>query len=223
MTMKKPVYSIILPVRNEARSLPQLIREIKSAMRGTSYEIIAVDDGSTDGTKGTFKISHQGKWAAIRAGLARSKGNVIITMDADLQDDPKEVPKLINKLDEGYDLVSGWRKNRQDPVYKIVLSRLANAIYHFHDFASSMKVYRREILEELPREGSFIRYSYLFAHNLGLTITEVPVAHRPRIYGTSKFGIVKYVRILYDLLLIVLLFSGSGRIRRDFTFRKTHL
>lgn len=205
--MTNPNYSIILPIRNEDESLPQLFNELETSLRGLSYEIIAVDDASgyTD---------HPGKWEALRVGIDRAKGSVIITMDADLQDDPKEIPKLLKKVDEGYDIVSGWRNPRHDVFYKIVLTRIANIIYGFNDFASPMKVYRKEVLKELPKEGSLLRYSYLLGHQLGFRTTEVPVAHRPRKYGKSKFGFVKYVRILYDLILLYLLFSGSGRLRK---------
>jgi len=191
------MYSIILPIHNEDESLPQLFGEIEQAFTGKKYEIIAVEDCIGN------------KWEALRIGIERAKGDSIITMDADLQDDPGEIKKL---LITGYDVVSGWRKNRQDPLYKILLTRLANSIYGFHDFSSPMKVYRKSALDRLPKEGALLRYSYLFAHKYGLKITEVPVAHRARIYGKSKFGIVKYFRILYDLLLIRLFFWGSNRV-----------
>lgn len=209
--MKTPTYSVILPIRNEEASLPELFDEIEKAFAQKKYEIIAVDDASG-------RADHFGKWEALRTGIAYAAGSIIITMDSDLQDDPRELSKLLAKLNDGYDVVSGWRKNRQDPRYKVVLTTLANTIiswltgYQFHDFSSAMKVYRKEALEELPKEGSLLRYSFLLAHTLGLRIVEVPVMHRPRLYGQSKFGIVKYFRIFYDLVLIFLLFSGSGRL-----------
>ena len=213
--MKRPLYSIILPVRNEAQSLPILVREIKSAMGVKPYEIITVDDGSTDGSVGTISIAHQGKWTALRTGIAKARGNIIITMDADLQDDPKEILSLLKKLHEGFDVVSGWRKRRRDPLYKIALTSIANAFYGYHDFASPMKAYRIEALRELPIEGAFLRYSFLFAQKLGMKIVEIPVSHRERIYGKSKFGPIKYFRILYDIILISLIFRGSGKLRRE--------
>ncbi|MCX6792358.1 MAG: glycosyltransferase family 2 protein [Candidatus Gottesmanbacteria bacterium] len=199
------VYSVILPIRNEEESLPQLFDEIEQTFRGKSYEIIAVDDASGH-------ADHFGKWEALRTGIARAKGSIIITMDSDLQDDPKELPILLTTLNQGFDIVSGWRKNRQDPFYKIVLTRFANILYGFHDFSSPYKVYRKEALAKLPKDGSLLRYSFLFARTFGLHIAEVPVAHRARLYGQSKFGIIKYVRIFYDLILIRLLFCGSNRI-----------
>jgi len=204
MNCNTATYSIVLPIRDEDASLPQLFDEIEQAFSGTTYEIIAVDDASG-------LADHGGKWEALRTGIERAKGSVIITMDSDLQDDPKEIQKL---LLPGFDVVSGWRKNRQDPYYKIFLTRLANTIFGFKDFASPMKVYRREALDKLPKEGNLLRYSFLFARQLGLKTAEVPVVHRARLYGRSKFGIIKYFRILYDMILLSLLFSGSGRIRR---------
>jgi glycosyltransferase involved in cell wall biosynthesis len=208
--MEQPVYSVIIPIHNEAESLPILLREL-----GKRYEIIVVDDRSTDssGRYATLLLPQRaGKWAALRAGIAKAKGRVIITMDGDLQDDPREIPKLLKKLDEGYDIVSGWRKVRRDPLYKIFLTRIANTIYGFRDFSSPYKIYRREVLSLLPTEGSLLRYSLLFGRKLHLKIAEIPVAHRPRRFGNSKFGLLKYFRIFWDLVLITLLFSGSGQI-----------
>lgn len=232
MAMKRPFYSIILPVRDESANLARLMDEIRSGMHGKTYEIIAVDDASRDAScrvlKNLIKSNprlqiihmshHSGKWAALRAGIQEAKGNVIITMDADLQDDPKELTKFISYIARGYDIVSGWRKYRHDTFYKVQLTILANVVLSrmtgrvFHDFASPMKIYRKAALEQLPQEGALLRYSMLMAHQLRLRTIEIPVSHRPRQYGTSKFGVMKYFRILYDLMLILLLFSGSGRL-----------
>lgn len=225
-------YSWILPIKNEALSLPQLIKEITQVMKGCSFEIVAVNDASIDNTQTTLKSltsqipqlkiinfdSYHGKWAALSAGFATSKGRIIITLDSDLQDDPFEVNKLLNKLTQGYDLVSGWRKVRYDSSYKIIISRLGNWLastlsgQNFKDLNSPFKVYKRSVLENLPNTGSMLRFTMLFAQKLGYKISEIPISHRPRIYGKSKFGLVKYIRILYDLTLILLLFSGSGRV-----------
>lgn len=199
--MTKPKYSIVLPIRNEDASLPELFSEIQRAMDDRSYEIIAVDDASG-------YHHHFGKWEALRVGIAHAKGDVVITMDADLQDDPKELPRLITKLKQGYDIVSGWRKNRQDPWYKVHLSRFANVwIGAFHDFASPYKAYRKNILLSLPQDDSLLRYTLLFAKRKNYRIAEIPVAHHPRTHGTSNFGLIKYVQILYDLILIGPLFN----------------
>ena len=225
--MNKVYYSWILPIYNEALSLPQLIREISQVMKGREYEIIAVDDGSKDPLN--FQIprlkvihlnTHQGKWAALQAGFKAASGQIIITSDSDLQDDPKEAKKLLKKLDQGFDLVSGWRKIRFDPLYKVVISRLGNLLvsilagHHFKDLNSPFKAIRREVLDSLPKEGSLLRFSLLFAKRLGYKVFEVPITGRPRIYGSSKFGLVKYLRILYDLILVLLLFTGSGRLKK---------
>ncbi|MBI2039462.1 glycosyltransferase family 2 protein [Candidatus Microgenomates bacterium] len=232
--MATVVYSWILPAKNEAFSLPQLIKEIRQTMQNKAYEILTINDASTDNSGATLKAltsqipqlkilsfkSHQGKWAALRAGFEVAKGEIIITCDSDLQDDPKEVNKLLAKFSQGYDLVSGWRKIRHDTFYKVAISRLGNWLastltsHRFHDLNSSFKVYQRRVLNYLPKEGSLLRFSLLFAHKLGYKVAEVPVNHRPRLFGKSKFGIIKYLRIIYDLILILLLFSGSGRVRR---------
>lgn len=223
----RPLYSWILPINDEAEALPQLISEIAVVMRDKPYEIIAINDASTDETARTLTsfalkvirfTTHQGKWAALATGLKNARGKFIITLDSDLQDDPREVGKLLKKLEDGYDLISGWRRKRMDPLYKALISQLGNRLVsllyrkHFNDLNAPFKVYRREILDDLPKEGSFLRFSLLFANRLGYKTVEVPISHRRRRFGKSKFGIVKYLRILYDLTLIVLLFSGSGRL-----------
>lgn len=234
--MSRPVmYSWILPIRNEARSLPQLIDEIRQAMSGKRCQIVAVDDASSDRTLAVLKdlrrkladikIIHfsfpRGKWAALRCGIQQARGKVLITSDADLQDDPKGVSKLIEKLGQGFDLVSGWRTSRQDLWYKVAISRLGNAVisivtHHcFHDLNSPFKVFRRRVVLDLPLEGSLFRFSLLFAECMEYKIAEVPIAHRSRRFGKSKFGPIKYIRILFDLFLVLLLFSGSGRLYRE--------
>lgn len=231
--MIKITYSWVLPIKNEKMAIPQLIREIKKAMQNRSFEIIAIDDASTDNSGLTLeKLSkkmpqlkiihfktHQGKWAALREGIKNSNGSIIITSDSDGQDDPKEAKELLAKL-KGYDLVSGWRKERYDVFYKIFISQLGNLIVslltgiEYKDINSPFKVYKRKVLEDIPKEGSLLRFSMLFAYKLGFKTREIPIIHRPRIYGKSKFGVIKYLRILYDLLLVYLLFSGSGRLTK---------
>lgn len=231
---KKSVYSWVLPAKNEADSLPQLLLEINKAMRKHSLEIILVNDGSGDQTRTVLKQKKyrfsqlkiinfplpQGKWAALRAGLALAQGEFIITADADLQDDPGEISKLTPYLSRGYDFVSGWRQKRRDAFYKVLISRLGNRLVSlatgqtFHDLNSPYKIYRQEILANLPQEGALLRFSLLFAHKMGYKTIEVPVHHRPRLHGQSKFGLFKYLRIIYDLILVLLLFTGSSRIIR---------
>ncbi|MDP3973338.1 MAG: glycosyltransferase family 2 protein [Candidatus Daviesbacteria bacterium] len=236
----KVTYSWILPIKNEAESLPQLLEEITQVMRDKKYsskgrpasgwEIIAVNDASTDSSLSILKsftavkiltfASPQGKWAALKAGFEAAQGQIIITSDSDLQDDPNEMRKLLTKFNQGYDLVSGWRKTRQDIFYKVWISNLGNKFasilngHRFHDLNSPFKIYQREVLENIPQEGSLLRFSNLFAKKLGYKVSEVPIIHRPRLYGRSKFGIVKYLRIIYDLFLVMLLFTGSGRLKK---------
>jgi len=232
--MAKVTYSWILPIKDEALSLPQLLSEITKTMKGKTYEIIAVNDASKDNSGKTLQAlaknyralkiihlgQHVGKWGALKTGFTHAKGDIIITSDSDLQDGPKEVLKLLAKIQDGYDMSSGWRKRRYDPMYKLLLSKIGNNIvsilqgHHFHDINAPFKLYRREVLADLPTQGSLMRFSMLFAKRLGYKIIEVPIVHRPRIYGKSKFGIVKYIRIIYDLILMLLLFSGSGRLHR---------
>lgn len=232
--MKETTFSWVLPIKDEALSLSQLLKEIKSVMRDESFEIVAVNDASNGDTKNVLtKLGkrfpqlksihfslHQGKWAALTAGLNKARGEVVITLDSDLQDDPQEAKKLLQKLNNGYDLVSGWRRERHDLFYKVWISRLGNWLVsiltncQFRDLNSPFKIYRREILDSLPTQGSLLRFTLLFAHKLGYQTAEVPIIHRPRLYGQSKFGLVKYLRIIFDLLLVLLLFSGSGRIER---------
>lgn len=226
-------YSWVIPIRDESQSLPQLFSEIRKAMTGQQFEIIAVNDGSIDGSSTILsELARQiselriirlprsyGKWAALRAGIGKSRGGVIITIDGDLQDDPTGVVKLLKRMHQGFDLVSGWRTKRQDPLYKIVISQLGNGVislvsgHRFYDLNSPLKIFRREVLFDLPLEGSLFRFSLLFAYKMGYRVAEIPIRHRPRRFGRSKFGITKYLRILYDLGLVLLLFSGSGRIR----------
>lgn len=215
------MYSWVIPVQDEAQSLEILLSEIKRASSGKRAEIIAVNDGSTDGSAqilGSYSNHHppirlihhrfpHGKWAALSTGIKNASGDVIITIDADLQDNPLEVSKLIEPLCRGYDIVSGWRTNRQDVWYKKWVSHLGNwylsqlSGIRFHDLNSPFKVYRARVLPAIISSDSLFRFSLLRAYQLGYRITETPIAHRPRLFGTSKFGIAKYAQILLDLIL----------------------
>ena len=235
--MEKYIYSWILPIYNEAESLPQLLSEISIAMKGENYEIVAINDGSTDESALILKEkskkyplkfksfnNRRGKWEALREGIELSLGQYIITSDSDLQDDPKEISKLLRVFEtEKMEVVSGWRKSRQDTFYKTFLSFLGNRLVslltkkRFYDLNSPFKIYKKEVLDKLPKTGSLLRFSLLFADKLGYKVSEVPIVHRKRVYGKSKFGVIKYFRILFDLILVLLLFSGSGRLLSDDT------
>jgi glycosyltransferase involved in cell wall biosynthesis len=226
-------YSWVLPIKDEEGSLEKLIFGIRQVMRGQRFEVIAVNDGSSDkslkilqslakkipGLKVIDLKKSYGKWQALIKGGEAAIGEYVITIDSDLQDDPGEVIKLISKVGEGYEVVSGWRKNRQDPLYKIVFSSLGNNLVSllfnkkFNDLNSPFKIYQRAVWESLPKTGTLLRFSLLFADRMGYKVTEVPINHHPRLYGKSKFGVEKYLRIIYDLILIRLLFLGSGRIK----------
>ncbi len=219
--------SVVIPLFNEAESLPELVAKVDQVCQSVApdaYEIVAVDDGSTDGS---FAVLQQlleqyprlrvvrfrrnyGKSAALAVGFDRARGDVIVTMDADLQDDPEEIPRLLAKLEEGYDLVSGWKKKRYDPWHKTVPSKLFNWVtsivsgIRLHDFNCGLKAYRKEVAKRLRVYGEMHRYLPAIAHLMGFRVTEIPVRHHPRKYGRSKFGAGRFIKGFLDLLTVVL-------------------
>lgn len=227
MNKSKPDLSIVVPLLNEAESLPELYTRITAALRkmDRSYEIIFVDDGSTDASSAVVEKLHRqddhvkliqfrrnyGKSAGLSAGFAAAAGDFIITMDADLQDDPEEIPNLLAKLQEGYDLVSGWKKNRRDPFLKRFTSRIYNYFtslfsgIRLHDFNCGLKAYRAEVIQTIQVYGELHRYLPVIAHHNGFRVTEIPVTHHPRRYGRSKFGAARFTRGAFDLLTITFL------------------
>jgi glycosyltransferase involved in cell wall biosynthesis len=237
MSEGAPRLSVVVPVYNEAESLPRLVDEVASVAaeklgyrEREEWEIVFVDDGSTDGTSGVLKelfdsnpnvevISfrgNQGKSAALAAGFHEATGDVVVTMDGDLQDDPAEIPSLMAKLDEGYDLVSGWKRKRHDPPGKVVPSRVFNWMVRvmtglkLHDINCGLKAYRRHVLGEVVPYGQMHRFLPVLAQWRGFAVAEVVVNHRPRLYGRTKFGPARFVAGFFDLLTVVLL----GRYRR---------
>jgi glycosyltransferase involved in cell wall biosynthesis len=221
------VYSIVVPVYDEEQSLPILYEQLTAQLQqlGQPYEIIFVDDGSRDGSWNVIqKLHHQdravkairfrrnfGKTPALMAGFQHCRGEVIFTLDADLQDDPAELPAFLAKLDEGYDLVSGWKFPRHDPLSKTLPSKVFNKTVawttgiYLHDMNCGFKAYRREVIEELRLYGELHRFIPVLAAGRGFKVTEMKVHHHPRKYGTSKFGARRFARGFLDLLTVLFL------------------
>ncbi|MFH1861746.1 MAG: glycosyltransferase family 2 protein [bacterium] len=218
--------SVVIPLYNEEESLRELYSLLSQYLSPwDKCEIIFVDDGSTDGSFQVLKSLHQqdhrirvisfrknfGKSAALDAGFRAAKGDYIITMDADLQDDPAEIPNLIAKIEEGYDLVSGWKKKRRDPISKTIPSRLFNRItgwftgLRIHDFNCGLKAYRREVVERLPVYGELHRFLPALAHLDGFRVGEIPVKHHARKFGKSKFGVSRFINGFLDLITVLFL------------------
>jgi len=231
--------SIIIPIFNEEQNLRPLHAQLKEVVEGLgiSYEIIAVDDGSSDRSFAILKELHEhdkhlkvlrfrrnfGQTAAFAAGFDYSKGEVVITMDADLQNDPLDIPLLLNKVKEGYDIVSGWRVARQDPFLSRRLpSMLANWLIsqvtgvHLHDYGCSLKAYRREVVKGVHLYGELHRFIPALGSWMGVSVAEVPVRHHPRRFGTSKYGVSRTIPVILDLLTVRFLLSYSTRPIRIF-------
>jgi len=225
--------SVIVPVLDEVESLEILHRELTAALEqiGRPYELIFVDDGSRDGSFETLEKLHRsdervrvvqlrrnfGKAAALAVGFREACGRLIVTLDADLQDDPAELPRLLERLEEGYDLVSGWKLRRRDPPSKTLPSRLFNRVtarltgLPLHDFNSGFKVYRREVVEEVRLYGELHRFIPALAAWRGFRVSEVPVHHRPRRFGRSKYGSARFWRGCLDLLTVLFLTRYTRR------------
>ena len=221
-----PDVSVVVPIHDEVESLPLLLEAIASTLSSSqvNYEIICVDDGSTDGSGEFLKKEAQirtdlkavilrrnyGQTAAMAAGFYYAVGKAIVTLDADLQNDPADIPMLLAKLDEGYDLVSGWRQKRQDgAVNRLLPSKIANWLIrhttsvNIHDYGCSLKAYRAELLADMNLYGELHRFLPALAYIEGARITEIPVRHHARRFGHSKYGIWRTFRVLMDLLTIL--------------------
>jgi glycosyltransferase involved in cell wall biosynthesis len=217
--------SVVIPAYNEEENVPILYEKLKKVLDGLGqdYEIIFVDDGSTDGTYQRLKQlaekdsrlkvirfkRNYGQTAAMSAGFEHAKGDVIITLDADLQNDPEDIPLLLEKLEEGYHVVSGWRKDRKDPFLSRRLpSMIANWLIskitsvHLHDYGCTLKAYRAEVVKDLELFGDMHRFLPALTKRGGAKITEVVVRHHPRMFGRSKYGIGRTVRVLLDIMLV---------------------
>jgi len=229
-----PDISVILPARDEAEALPQLLEELRETLDnlGRPYEIIVVDDGSRDGTSqfleevsadwpelvGIVLRSNVGQTAALQAGFDRAGGEVVVTLDADGQNDPRDIPLLLEKLDEGFDVVSGWRVDRQDSGFSRRLpSKIANWLVRIcsgsrlNDQGCALKAYRAEILREIRIYGDQHRYIAVLAEGKGASVGEIPVRHRARSKGQSHYGWGRIPRVLLDLLFLKYIVSYSHR------------
>jgi glycosyltransferase involved in cell wall biosynthesis len=217
--------SVVIPVYNEADNLPVLRERLAPVLEklGRSWEVVLANDGSVDGSAQVldqiaaadprFKVVHLrrnfGQTAALMAALDHSRGNIVIMMDADLQNDPLDIGKLLAKLDEGYDVVSGWRSDRRDKEWgrrlpSIIANRLISRMsgVHLHDYGCTLKAYRRWTLQNVRLYGEMHRYIPIYASWEGAKVTELPVTHHPRLHGSSKYGISRAPRVLLDLLVI---------------------
>ncbi len=225
--------SIVVPVLNEVDSLPELHRQIAAVAddQQLDLEIIFVDDGSRDGSwdaierlaaqdqrvSGIRLRRNFGKAAALTAGLRAARGDLMLMMDADLQDDPAEIPSLLAKLNEGYDVVNGWKQRRLDPWHKVYPSKVFNWLVgrmtglRLHDHNCGLKLFRADVAREIRLYGEMHRFIAVLAHARGFRVTELPVNHRPREHGHSKYGVRRFLRGFLDLLTITFLTSFSQR------------
>lgn len=234
-----PTLSVVAPIYNEAGNVTPLVEEIVETLKNypAFWEIILVDDGSQDGSrseleqmakknsqiKPLFLKRNFGQTAALSAGIDASQGEVIVTMDADRQNDPADIPLLLNKMAEGYDVVSGWRKRRKDDfLTRTFPSRMANKLISFftgvslHDYGCSLKAYTRETISSFRLYGEMHRFLPALCTWRGAKVAEVPVNHRPRTQGVSKYGLNRIFRVLLDLLTVKFLLEYSTKPMRVF-------
>jgi glycosyltransferase involved in cell wall biosynthesis len=225
-----PALSVVIPVYNEEENVGPLLAGLRDALEGLGqpYEVIVIDDGSTDATFDRLRDAladlprlqvvrlraNFGQTAALAAGFDVARGEVVVTLDGDGQNDPADIPRLLGKLKEGFDVVSGWRRSRRDPFWSRRLpSHLANALISWitgvrlHDYGCALKVYRREILRDVALYGEMHRFLPALCRWVGATVGELPVGHRPRQRGVSKYGLGRTVRVLLDLLTVKFLMS----------------
>jgi glycosyltransferase involved in cell wall biosynthesis len=227
--------SLIIPVYNEEENLPLLMEAINAALNPLkrSWEVIFVDDGSRDNSLDILRSLAQqapecvrvisfrrnfGQTAAIAAGIDHAQGDILILLDADMQNDPADIPMLLAKLDEGYDLVSGWRKARKDNrLTRTLPSNIANGLISWvtgvrlHDYGCTLKAYRRDALEGFRLYGEMHRFIPVFARSIGARITELPIRHHPRKFGVAKYGLERTVKVILDLVTVKFLLSYSNK------------
>ncbi len=231
---REPEVSVVVPVFNEEGNLAALHQELTAALEpfGTRYEILFIDDGSTDASFALLKSLHHrdehvrvirfrknfGQTAALAAGFAEARAPVIVTLDADLQNDPKDIPPMVERLDAGFDMVCGWRKDRKDAFLARKLpSQIANWLIsvttgvHLHDYGCTLKAFRSEVVKSLQLYGEMHRFIPAVASGFGVAIDEMVVSHRPRRAGQSKYGISRTVRVILDLITVKFLLDFSHR------------
>ena len=242
VVMKEEIdVSVVIPLLNEEESLEVLYRQLVDALDkvNRSYEIIFVDDGSRDHSYQILKQLHErdahvrvirfrrnfGQSAAFAAGFDFARGEVIITMDADLQNDPNDIPRLLAKIDEGFDVVSGWRVRRQDKIItRKIPSKVANALIgkvtgvHLHDYGCSLKAYRYDVVKNIKLYGEMHRFIPALASWMGTEVAEIPVNHHARQFGKSKYGLGRIVRVILDLLTVKFLLQYATRPAQIFGF-----
>lgn len=227
--------SIVVPVYNEERNLPELFNQVLEALKDVSYDwdITFVDDGSRDSSmqvmkeiqaeyphrvRNVFFRRNYGQTAAISAGIDHSDGDIVVLIDADLQNDPGDIPLLLEELDKGYDVVSGWRKDRQDnKITRTLPSRLANQLIssttgvHLHDYGCTLKAYRRDVLDNINLYGEMHRFIPVYADDAGAKISEVVVHHHPRKYGKANYGLERTFKVILDLITVKFLMKFSKK------------
>jgi glycosyltransferase involved in cell wall biosynthesis len=226
--------SIIIPAFNEAQNLPELFGELMPVLDklGRSFEVIFIDDGSTDESWRILQSFQQrearvkiirlrknfGQTAALAAGFDYARGDVIISLDADLQNDPKDIPLLVDRIEDGYDIVSGWRKSRKDRFFSrrlpsIIANRLISRLtgVSLHDYGCTLKAFRREVIKNVKLYGELHRFIPAIASHMGVAIAEVKVNHRPRRHGKSKYSFFRFTRVILDMLTVKFLLSYSTR------------
>ena len=228
-----PRLSVIVLVYNEIESVAPLHEELIGVLEAldTSYEILYIDDGSRDGsTERLGQLASRdahvrvvsfrrnfGQTAAVQAGIDNSRGEILVFMDGDMQNDPHDIPRLLEKIDEGNDLVSGWRKDRQDDAMRVLPSKIANWIIArvtgipLHDFGCTLKAYQREVIQDVKLYGEMHRFMAVYASWVGARIIEIPVNHRARQFGASKYSLARTSRVLLDLITVKLLGSYSTK------------
>jgi len=231
---KQTDVSVVIPAYNEVESLPHLLDQVFEVLHDhypESHEVWIIDDGSTDGSSRKMQTlvtrysrlhylrfrRNYGKAAALMEGFRRTSGRYVVTMDADLQDDPNEIPGLVQMLTEGADLVSGWKQNRQDPITKTIPSKLFNAVTRWftgiqiHDFNCGLKAYRSEVTDSVSIQGEMHRYIPVLAHFMGFRVTEKPVRHHARQYGETKYGAGRFFKGFFDFITVLFLSRYTRR------------